>query len=200
MERLKGIKESLISIVQTQMGNWQNVDAQELGEVVDMVKDIEEAIYYCTITKAMNEKKENEKKEEMYYSSRMYPRMMEEWEMEPQMYYGGRGMAMQGRRNYDGGRTMSDGGAQSNMNYRMYTEREYPGELMRDSREGRSPMSRKTYMEGQEMHKEEPARMKDLEHYMMELSQDMTDMIKNASVNEKNVLKQKLTELVGKIK
>jgi len=40
------------------MGNIQNVDAHELGEVVDMVKDIEEALYYCTITKAMDKKEE----------------------------------------------------------------------------------------------------------------------------------------------
>ena len=36
------------------MSNLQQVDAKELGEVIDMVKDIEEAIYYCTITEAMN--------------------------------------------------------------------------------------------------------------------------------------------------
>jgi hypothetical protein len=36
------------------MSNLQQVDAKELGEVIDMVKDIEEAIYYCTITEAMS--------------------------------------------------------------------------------------------------------------------------------------------------
>jgi predicted house-cleaning noncanonical NTP pyrophosphatase (MazG superfamily) len=29
-------------------------DTGELGEVIDMIKDLEEAIYYATITKAMN--------------------------------------------------------------------------------------------------------------------------------------------------
>ena len=53
MERLKNIKNSLISCVESQMGDLRNADAQELGEVIDMVKDMEEAIYYCTITKAI---------------------------------------------------------------------------------------------------------------------------------------------------
>ena len=55
MERLKTIKDVLIAQVQSQLGNLQQVDANELGEVVDMIKDIEEAIYYCTITKAMEQ-------------------------------------------------------------------------------------------------------------------------------------------------
>ena len=44
MEQLKMIKENLISQVMSQMSNLQNVDAKEFGEVIDMVKDLEEAI------------------------------------------------------------------------------------------------------------------------------------------------------------
>ena len=66
MERLKNIKNSLISCVESQMGDLRNADAQELGEVIDMVKDMEEAIYYCTITKAMEENKEEEKYRKYY--------------------------------------------------------------------------------------------------------------------------------------
>jgi hypothetical protein len=32
-----------------------SVDTEELGEAIDMVKDLSEAIYYCTITKSMEE-------------------------------------------------------------------------------------------------------------------------------------------------
>lgn len=67
MERLKTIKDVLIAQVQSQLGNLQQVDANELGEVVDMIKDIEEAIYYCTITKAM-EQSEKEIKKDIPYS------------------------------------------------------------------------------------------------------------------------------------
>ena len=66
MERLKNIKNSLISCVESQMGDLRNADAQELGEVIDMVKDMEEAIYYCTITKAMEENKEESKYRKHY--------------------------------------------------------------------------------------------------------------------------------------
>ena len=51
MERLKSMKDCLMAQAQSQMGNLHQVDAKELGEVVDMIKDLEEAIYYCTITK-----------------------------------------------------------------------------------------------------------------------------------------------------
>lgn len=61
MERLKQMKETLMSSVQSQLGNLDNVDAKELGEAVDMIKDLSEAIYYCTITKEMEECKEEKK-------------------------------------------------------------------------------------------------------------------------------------------
>lgn len=60
MERLKTIEDVLISQVQSQLGNLQQVDANELGEVVDMIKDMEEAIYYCTITKAMKQSEKDD--------------------------------------------------------------------------------------------------------------------------------------------
>lgn len=53
MYRLCEIKNCLINAAQSQMSNLANCDAEELGEVIDMIKDIEEAIYYCTITEAM---------------------------------------------------------------------------------------------------------------------------------------------------
>lgn len=59
MERLKMMKDCLMAQVQAQMGNLEKVDAHELGEAVDMIKDLEEAMYYCSIVKAM-EKKEKE--------------------------------------------------------------------------------------------------------------------------------------------
>ena len=55
MERLKCIEDSLISCVESQLNHLDEVDADELGEVVDMIKDIEEAIYYNAVTKAMEE-------------------------------------------------------------------------------------------------------------------------------------------------
>ena len=71
MHRLYDMKNCLISAAQSQMGNLQDCNAEELGEVIDMIKDLEEAIYYCTITKAMNEKEENNSSQyRMYYKER----------------------------------------------------------------------------------------------------------------------------------
>jgi hypothetical protein len=36
----------------------ENTDAEELGEVIDMIKDLEEAEYYHSVVKAMEESKE----------------------------------------------------------------------------------------------------------------------------------------------
>lgn len=52
-EALKMMKNQLENCVQGQLGDLSKVDTHELGEVVDMVKDLAEAIYYCTITEAM---------------------------------------------------------------------------------------------------------------------------------------------------
>ena len=58
MEKFKMMKETLMSQIYAQMGNLQNVDTKELGEAIDMIKDLEEAMYYCTITEAMQKKEE----------------------------------------------------------------------------------------------------------------------------------------------
>ena len=59
MENLKKMKECLVGMVESQVyGNIDKVDAQELGAAVDMIKDLAEAIYYCTITEAMEEGEE----------------------------------------------------------------------------------------------------------------------------------------------
>lgn len=46
MERLKAIRDSLVDSVAEQICHLPNVDTRELGEAVDMIKDMEEAIYY----------------------------------------------------------------------------------------------------------------------------------------------------------
>lgn len=175
MEKLKSIKECLVAQVQNQLGNLANVDAKELGEVVDMVKDMEEAIYYATITKAMGEKdKEKEHYKERYYTT-------------PTMYY-------RDIDRYDNGRMYYDNG----LHRTTHMERDYPVGL-RDMREGRSPITRKMYMESKEMHHDKSKKMKELEQYMRELSDDIVEMIEDASPEEKQILHQKLNALVSMI-
>lgn len=68
MEELKTMKQNLTSLVQSQMGNLDQVDTHELGEAIDMIKDLAEAIYYCTITEAMEKSSENNNMRSYYYS------------------------------------------------------------------------------------------------------------------------------------
>ena len=55
MEELCEIKWELIQLAHKQLDHLDDVCAEEMSEVIDMIKDIEEAIYYCTIVKAMEE-------------------------------------------------------------------------------------------------------------------------------------------------
>lgn len=199
MEQLKQMKETLVNQVQGQMADLRYVNTHELGEVIDMIKDIEETIYYCTIVKAMEDK--DEKEPLMYYGTRYLP------PYDPQEEYYRDLDKPYGRMYYsDGQRTSSSSsssGQESGRNYggrdmRRQTEYVYPID-MRDRREGRSPISRKTYIESKEMHQDKTVQMKELENYMAELSQDISEMIQMASPEEKAVLQKKLAALSSKI-
>ena len=60
-------------------------------------------------------------------------------------------------------------------------------------------MPRRNYMEGEEMHQNPDVQMQELKKYMQELSEDITEMIQDASPDEKLLLKQKLTSLTQKL-
>ena len=200
MDRLKNMKETLMNIVQTELSNPMAADTKELGEAIDMIKDLEEAIYYCSVVEAMEDsKKEKEMYQKMpqqhYYTP--YVNYIEpylegrdmNWER-GKMYYTGNG---------SNGGGMSNSGMSGNGNSRGYEGYKYPMEI-RDYREGRSPMSRRGYMESKEMHKDKNTQMQELEKYMQELSTDITEMIMDATPEEKTLLQQRLNTLVAKIK
>lgn len=54
MKELKIIKCKLTEQVINQLEDIEHTDTHELGEVIDMIKDIYEAIYYCTIIRSMD--------------------------------------------------------------------------------------------------------------------------------------------------
>lgn len=68
-----------------------------------------------------------------------------------------------------------------------------------NEKDGRSPTKRRKYMEAKEAHMDEAHRMKELESYMQELALDIADMIKDASLSEKQLLQKKITALATKI-
>lgn len=130
IEKLKSIQECLASAAEAQVYDLENVDAQELGEVIDIIKDIEETIYYCTVTKAMKEGVEEYREPEV-------------------MYYGGFRKEHPSWREKDVSNKTWD-------NNSMYMEKEYP-HAFEDAREGKSYRSRKMYMEAKETHQDKAA-------------------------------------------
>ena len=202
MERLKAMKEIMISCVESQINDLSNANTEELGEAVDMIKDLEETIYYCTVVKAMEDKEEEPMRNMMYY---------------PVMYYNGNNTSdgntsMSGNNARGNGRGYSDGryyyppyehepyyyGDAYSRGMRDYGN-VYPREL-RDYREGRSGNSRRMYMDSKEMHEGKEKQMMELEKYMKELSGDVMEMINDATPEEKEILSQKLSTLAEKIK
>ena len=216
------------------------IDAKEMGEVADIIKDLAEAEYYAQISKAMDEEEDGEGESRKGYrgqprSSRTgrymrrgYDHMMPMDDMEymrdmdrgmGRMYYTGGGQSGSsgggsqgmsgGSGGYSGGGGQSggsSGGGQSGGGSRGYSEGGSYGQSggMRDSREGRSGQSRRGYMEAKEMHRgnspeEKKEKMKELERYMQELGTDITEMISDASPEEKNMLKTKMQTLITKI-
>ena len=61
-------------------------------------------------------------------------------------------------------------------------------------------MCRKSYLEAKEKQYAKEHQMKELESYLLELSQDINEMIQEASMEEKQMLQQKLSMLASKIK
>ena len=181
MEQLKNIKQCLVSTVQTQLNDIKHTDAKELGEAIDMIKDMEEAMYYCAITKAMEDSKKEKEENASYNNINYY--------MEP-MYYGDSSSAgMGGARNYT-----------PYMEYAPYMMRD---EKWRDQRlyntSDRTYNSRRMYMESKQNQATDQQAMKELEHYIKDLGDDLTDMIRDSSTEEKQVLSSKLQQLATKV-
>lgn len=195
IESLKTMKEQLTNCVQSQIADISKADAHELGEAIDMIKDLSEAIYYCTITESMEKSEEKQYQGDTninYYTTpmnytKMYPDYRDMERSGGYMYY-----PTGGGNNSSGG---SSGGNSGGTSY--YTE--MPGIMGRDPREGRSPMRRRMYMEGKEMHNDTNSQLKELEAYLKELSTDITEMVKDASQEEKATLREKMTMLANKI-
>lgn len=160
-DRLECMKETLMCAVESQLYNLSEVDTEELGEAIDMIKDLEEALYYCTVTEAMK----NTEEERVYYDTgrRRMPKRSEHerWdEMETDW------------------------------------EDDVPTHTSKD---GKSYNGRRMYLEAKEMNKDKTTQMRELEKYMNELSQDVTEMISDSTSDEKVYLEKKLSALATKI-
>ena len=184
----------------------ENVDTCEMGQVVDMIKDLNEAEYKAVIVKAM--KKADEEKEE--YDKMLLRELKEEYGEDT------------GRRDYDHYRYASGRFApKGHGTYRGYSEPYYhmTPEMYRDmDRDTHSRMyytetgmnesgydrAKRTYTETKEMHRgntpeDKKAKMQELERYAKSLTEDVVEMVSDMSDEEKNLLRTKMQILMQKI-
>ena len=189
----------------------ENVNTEEMGEAVDMIKDLCEAEYKAVIVKSM--KKADEEEEE--YNKELLRALKDE--------YGEEG----GRRYYDEYRYKTTGryapkgkgtyvgrrGYEEPPYYHMYPERDMDREYGRmyytestatHTSESGYDRAKRMYTETKEMHKantpeDKEHKMKSLDSYTKELASDITGMVADMSAEEKNLLRTKLSTLVSKI-
>ena len=180
----------------------ESVDTCEMGKVIDMIKDLAEAMYYRTLAKTMDESEDEEilkmfdryGRDKRFYDHYRY----EDGRFAPK----GRGTY---RRNYDEPMWHMTPEMYRDMDREPYGRMYYTEPThMHDSREGKSGMSRRTYMNTRDAHKantqqDKEAKMHDLETYMRELSDDLTELIAGMIPEEKNLAKSKLSTLVSKM-
>lgn len=198
MEQLKDLKKRLVCLVESQInGDLANVDAKELGEVMDMAKDCAETMYYCAVVDAMEKSTQEEK--EFY---------MHEYAPETRFYTpmrGGNRMRMEGPM-HGGMRTPvryytephdEDWEFRKRMYYKpdqdMWNNNQNQGH--RDYREGKSPLTRRTYMELKENNRDIQTKTAQMDQYVKDLGEDWNEMA--TTREEKELLRQKLTTAIS---
>lgn len=186
----------------------ENVDTEEMGKVIDILKDLCEAEYYAKISKAMDESEYGEDYNERGPMHRKFYRGQPRDSMgrymrrgyEEPMYH----MTPEMMREHDPEYWRDMDLMEGKMYYTETSGSMGSERMMRDMKEGRAGMARKGYMETKDMHKantpeDKQKKMKELEKYMSELSGDITEMIVDASPEEKSMLKSKLQTLAQKV-
>lgn len=175
MEKIKNIKDQLISQVCNQMSDIKTVNTKELGEVIDMIKDLSETLYYCEIYKQMEEAEKQPIERNNYYYTERYYRDMDR-NSQKRMYY------------------HNEPVNNENQTQVYYTETDYPISFY-DEWEGRSPEKRKMYMESKATHQSNNKAMKDLQDYLEDLSSDIIEMLDKATPEEKIIVQHKIALL-----
>lgn len=203
IKRMHDMIEKLTECAKSQFDKGlESVDTCEMGKVIDMIKDLAEAMYYRTLTKTMDESEDEEilkmfdryGRDKRFYDHYRY----EDGRFAPK----GRGTY---RRNYDEPMWHMTPEMYRDMDREPYGRMYYTEPThMHDSREGKSGISRRTYMDTRDAHKantqqDKEAKMHDLEAYMRELSDDLTELIADMIPEEKNLAKSKLSTLVSKM-
>ena len=181
------------------------IDAEEMGEVTDMIKDLAEAEYYSKISKAMDEAE--------YGEDYDYRGAYDEHERKG---YRGQMRDSKGRytsrkrgympmmRDYDWDNMQMDRDMDREHGKMYYTE---PMTMRNDNQthsESRYDRARRGYEESKAMHKsgsieDKKKNMESLEHYMKELSEEMAELIESMDASEKTMVRSKLQTLAQKV-
>lgn len=205
MHRMKEFMEKLEECAKHEFEKGLvNVDTDEMGKVIDMIKDCAETMYYYTCYEAMKKEEEDEEKD---------------WEDEKRYYRGqrrdSRGRYTSGRR---GGRRGYDEPPYMyvpdwdvelrDIDYgvgRMYytdsnqSDNQQMNNDMQSSRYGSSydkyMNNRKHYSKADPAHKQE--RIKMMEEYTKDLVDSVSKVMEDVSQEEKAMLRSKLTKLVN---
>lgn len=207
----------------------EKIDTEEMSKVAEIIKELAEAEYYASVTKAMEEHDFEDEEEIMDEGRKGYrgrrrdsrgrfmsnrgrrgyesPMMMydEEWdEMERE-----RDMDRpMGRMSYSGsGSSMGGSQGQSSSGMSGGSMSSQGGSRgYSDGGRGQSSRSenaRRGYEESKMMQDGSPESkkkaMESLESYLKELSEDMTDLVSKMDANEKSMVKNKLQVLAQKV-
>ena len=200
IKRMHEMIETLTEVAKCEFDKGiENIDTKEMGEVADMIKDLSEAMYYRTITVAM---------EDSEYGV--------DYDWESRKGYRGqmrdsKGRYMSRRRgympmmyDYDWDNMQMDRDMDREHGKMYYTE---PMTMRNDNQthsESRYDRARRGYEETKAMHKsgsveDKKKNMESLEHYMKELSEEMAELIESMDASEKTMVRSKLQTLAQKV-
>ena len=177
----------------------EELDAEEFSKVTDMLKDLSEAMYYRTITVAMEESEYGEDYD--YEGRKGYRGQMRD---SKGRYMSRRKGYMPMMRDYDWDNMQMDRDMDREHGKMYYTE---PMTMRNDNQthsESRYDRARRGYEESKAMHKsgsveDKKKNMESLEHYMKELSEEMAELIESMDANEKTMVRSKLQTLAQKV-
>lgn len=197
------------------------VDTKEFGEVIDMIEDLAEAEYKARISKAMEKAEEEEEAEEKYMLSRFKEEYGEDGERryyDEWRYRSGR-FAPKGRGTRRGFieppyyHMMPDAYGEHELEHWRDMDKDSHSRMyytepmtMHDGKyaESKYDKARRGYEETKAMHKgntpeDKQHKMKSLEEYMRELSDDITIMLTDMTPEEKTLMKNKMSVLMQKL-
>lgn len=182
MEKTKELIEKVENaICQEFFKGAESIDTKEMGEAIDMYKDLHMAHYYASITKAMEEGAE--------YGT-------------DYDYMGRKGYSEPYRASKKNPKYPDDFYNQRDMDYphkMYYTEPKTGKTMQKDSREGMAGEMRKTYVESKQIHGADSDEMQPLEDFLNTLEHDMMELYPNMTMAEKQMTKNKLQTMISKV-